>query len=451
MNKKAYKILSKFILISLTFAIASVYSNAYEQKEFAAKLQEGIRSGMIVYRLTEPEEIIEMLGSPMKEEIRQDGGMLIKELKYPGIFIVFGKMRNYPAPFTIINLKINNKEVDIGRGKRVVLRNNDDLSKLDSFNGFQNVSLVNCDLRDKKKLLDSMRFDSLTEWPAPDKLPEGFYPTELLEKGKNPGLGIRSLHKEKIDGRGVGIAIIDQPLLLGHVEYTSRIIRYDATNLVGFSPAMHGPPIVSIAVGKDIGVAPGAALTYFAVPIWEKDNIPYIKAMRKIFELNKTLPESEKIRVVSVSTGMFPHYPNFDEWKEVLKQAEEQGILVVSCDQSFLEYGILSRIPGKGPDDPQNYLPGKYSSKNDVLRLPGSNRTIASHRGIEVYIFVRDGGMSWGAPYIAGLAALAYQIKPEIKPKEILEFLIKSAIKTKAGPVVNPRGFIDRVKEIDEE
>ncbi|NIO48974.1 MAG: hypothetical protein GTN73_06015 [Candidatus Aminicenantes bacterium] len=450
MNKKVNKILLKFMLISLSFAIASVYSSADKKKEFAAKLQEGIRSGIIIYRLTEPEEIIGMLGPPMKEEIRQDGGMLLKEFKYPGIFVVFGKMRDYPAPFTILNLKINSKEVDIGKGKKVILRNNGDLAKLDSFNGFQNVSLINCDLRDKAELLESMRFDSLTEWPAPDKLPEGFFPQELLEEGKNPGLGLRSLHKEKIDGRGVGIAIIDQPLLLGHIEYTSRIMRYDATNLVGFSPAMHGPPVVSIAIGKDIGVAPGAALTYFAVPMWEDDNMPYIKAMRKIFELNKILPENEKIRVVSISTGMFPHYPNFDEWKEVLKQAEEQRILVVSCDQSLFEYGILSRIPGEDPDDPEHYLPGKYHSKNDVLRVPGSNRTIASHRGTEVYAFDREGGMSWGAPYIAGLAALAYQVKPEIKPKEILEYLVKSSVKTKAGPVVSPRGFINLVKETNE-
>ena len=56
---------------------------------------------------------------------------------------------------------------------------------------------------------------------------------KLLQDGINPGLGIRALHEQGINGSNVGIAIIDQPLLLGHKEYSSRITRYDATSLVG--------------------------------------------------------------------------------------------------------------------------------------------------------------------------------------------------------------------------
>lgn len=293
-----------------------------------------------------------------------------------------------------------------------------------------------------------MHFDTLTEWPPPERMPEGFSPSALLESGKNPGLGLRSLHEEGIDGRGVGMAIIDQPLLLGHVEYTSRISRYDATGLVDFSPAMHGSPVVSIAVGKTIGVAPRANLTYFAVPMWEDDNRPYITAMNKIFMLNESLPEKEKIRVVSISTGMFPHYPHFNEWKEVLKKADNLNILVVTCDQSVLKYGLLSWIPGTDPDEPENYRLGKYHIGDDMVRVPGGCRTLASHRGINVYWFGWDGGMSWGAPYIAGLAVLAYQVNPKIKPAEIIGSLVKSTIETEAGPVVNPQGFLNLVRKI---
>jgi hypothetical protein len=50
-------------------------------------------------------------------------------------------------------------------------------------------------------------------------------------------------------------------------------------------------------------------------------------------------------------------------------------------------------------------------------------------------------------PYLAGLAALAYQVDPEIKPDEIVKLWIETAVKTDAGPVVNPAGFIEAVQK----
>lgn len=45
-------------------------------------------------------------------------------------------------------------------------------------------------------------------------------------------------------------------------------------------------------------------------------------------------------------------------------------------------------------------------------------RTTASHRGTEEYVFYRDGGWSWCTPYLAGMYALAVQVKPDITPEE---------------------------------
>jgi len=53
-------------------------------------------------------------------------------------------------------------------------------------------------------------FDDGTAWPASDRLPEDFDPRQVMEMGKNPGLGVRSLHAQGITGQGVGIAIIGQ-------------------------------------------------------------------------------------------------------------------------------------------------------------------------------------------------------------------------------------------------
>jgi hypothetical protein len=142
---------------------------------------------------------------------------------------------------------------------------------------------------------------------------------------------------------------------------------------------------------------------------------------------------------------MFPHYPHYEEWQEILAQMENHGIFIATCDPAVLDYGILSLNPGENPDKFESYKPGIYVSAGDVIRVPGANKTVASHRGHDVYTFDRMGGMSWGAPYIAGLAALAYQVNPDIQPKEIIQILIETIVKTDAGPIVNPGAFIEKV------
>ena len=448
------KICVLIILLSPIWSLAFLFSTpsvipAARENNRSTKIRQAVEAGHIRYRLTEPEEIISILGEPIKKVVKKSGGMDVLELSYPDVSVTFSKFRmDTRTPFTIWGLTIQDKKIDIGQTQKVVLRNNNDLDKIGSFQGFQDISLANLDLKEEMERLSSLNFDSLTQWPPRDKLPPGFDPQELLEKGKNPGLGIRDLHLQGINGKGIGIAVIDQPLLLGHEEYTSRLIRYDATGLQRFSPQMHGSPVVSIAVGKKIGVAPAAVLTYFAVPMWESSNSPYTRSLRRVFQLNEILPAEEKIRAVSISTGLFSSNPGFEEFKHALEEAENKGIFVVTCDPDSLDFGTLTLMENQDPDDPKNYIPGKYAGEHDLLRVPTGNKTIASHRGINVYTFEREGGRSWAAPYLAGLAALAFQVNPGIKPAKIKELLVKTATQTKAGPVVNPGAFIKSVKAL---
>jgi hypothetical protein len=430
----------------------------------AETIRSAASQGKFAYKLTEPNELKALLGQPTTEIITNDGGMQILFLGYPGVIAKFGKMKDFSSTFTLIYLKtggrcfsvgnfydsIGGVPVDIGWGKPITLRNEVDLTKFDTFWGLADVSLENVDLKGQMKVLETMPFDSRTVWPEPNKLPEGFEPARLLEEGKNPGLGIRNLHKQGIDGNGVGIAIIDQPLLRNHREYAERLVKYQTIGLMSrmSPPQMHGPPVCSIAVGKTCGVAPAASLFYYSVTTWLNNCRPFCDAINKILELNKTLKASEKIRVVSISTGMFSAWENFDDWKKTVEKAAGEGILIVTCDPAFLEYGTLARISNKDPDDPSSYKRGRYSPRNPVLLVPTGNRTIASYCGPEVYTFDRVGGMSWGAPYLAGLAALAFQVDPDIKPETIVDLWLQTAVKTDAGPVVNPTVFIEAVKKL---
>jgi len=438
-----------------SFAILAVFgpsfvfadSNSSEQKSAVELVSKAVQENQILYRLTTLDEFKTLIGPAKKEKTRNDEGMEIIELEYPNVHVFFGKMRRDSTPLTLRLINVKGRQLDIGQERQVVLRNEEDLKKIGSFWGFANVSLANLDLRNHLQLLEKMPFDSRTEWPAPDMLPDGFAPAQLLEDGKNPGLGIRSLHQQGIDGRGVGIAIIDQPLLKDHIEYADRIVQYEAIDVQGIPPQMHGPPVCSIALGQTCGVAPKASLYYFAVPMWKHDNQPYCDAIEKLIQLNSDPNTTERVRVVSISTGMFPQQVNFDRWQDTLKKAEQNDIMVVTCAQVSILHGMLARIDGEDPDDPVSYLSGIYGVQPGAVLVPASNRTTAGHTGSDIYTFWREAGMSWATPYLAGLAALGYQINPEIKPKKIVNLLQETAVQTNVGEVVQPKAFIEAVRK----
>ena len=76
----------------------------------------------------------------------------------------------------------------------------------------------------------------------------------LLEACKDPGLGVRSLQARGITGRGVNVAILDQPLLTDHPEFADRIAAYYDTGCEGETSSMHGPAVASLLAGKTIGI-----------------------------------------------------------------------------------------------------------------------------------------------------------------------------------------------------
>jgi len=417
-----------------------------ENSDRVSALLEAVKSGKIAYKLTDPNEIKAILGEPQTEKRLRSGGMVLLNMYFPNnVEVRFSKYKKFEEhPFTLLWIRINEKGLDLGGDGLVILRTNKDLRKLNRFDGLENVSLKKLDLTKEYDNFKDFNFDSLTQWPGPEKLPAGFDPQKLLEDGKNPGLGIRSLHEQGINGKGIGIAILDQPLLLGHEEYTSRLIRYDATKASWLKPQMHGSPIMGIAVGKTCGVAPGAFVFYYAgmTTLEHRLQADWID---EIIKYNETAKDSERIRVISISASP-EGASNNDAFLKAHKKALDAGILVVTCSRKFLDYGNLTLIEGKDPDKPESYKLGRLGDSIDLLLIPTGNKTIATHQGINVYKYERGGGMSWAAPYIAGLAALAFQVNPDVQPQTIVEQLVKTATHTKAGPVVNPRGFIESIR-----
>jgi len=372
-----------------------------------------------------------------------------------------------------------------GRGEIKTLPKYDPNNPRDPFQvDLRGFNLSKLDLRTNINDLVHSDFDERTVWPSRDRMPEGFEPKQIMETGKNPGLGIRELHKKGITGRGVSIAIIDNPLLVDHQEYVERIRLYEeigilelkeAENGHGADAHMHGAAVVSIAAGKTTGVAPEADVYYIASwPfVLEKEKAQQsfktrVQAVNRILEINQQLPKNKKIRVISMSLGWNPSLNGYKEISEVMQKAKAAGMLVIcSSTEEIHNFGFngLGREPTVNPDDFNSYRPGTFWAKDfyqrqdgyplNRLLVPMDSRTTASPTGTNEYVFYADGGWSWSIPYIAGVYALAAQVEPNVTPERFWALAMKTGRtielnykgkKIAFGPILDAAKLIDALK-----
>jgi hypothetical protein len=279
-------------------------------------------------------------------------------------------------------------------------------------------------LNDYDKLINAT-FDSKTIWP--DKLPDDFNPEDIMEQYMNPGLNIRSLHENGITGKGVGIAIIDQPLLVDHIEYKDQLKYYSERDTVNTQDAaMHGAAVASIAVGKNVGVAPEADLYYIAddFSLIKNDYSLLAESINKLLDINKSLPKENRIRVISISWGYDAEEAKGSKaLNKAYKRAEDEGVLVITTSlfmREDMEFFGLNKIPLSDPDDFNSYTKNLYgiNTKKYNISVPMNYRCTASPTGTEDYVVYCEGGKSWATPYVAGLYALVCQVKPDITYKE---------------------------------
>lgn len=337
----------------------------------------------------------------------------------------------------------------------------------------------NLNLKDNLNELLHCDFDSKTKWP--ESLPIGFNPDSIMKIGINPGLGIRKLHESGITGKGVGIAIIDDNLLVSHVEYKDRLRMYEEIHgSANKRASMHGPAVASIAVGKTVGVAPQADLYYISTwnatafstinyLLFKKKKVGtagwYVKSIYRILEINKNLPQDKKIRVISISSGI-----DDKDFFKAVEDADKEGVFVISCSigkTHNLRFDGLGKECLTDADDIHSYSPGIFWAKSfyanpdrfkteSTLMVPMDSRCTASQSGNNSYVFYRNGGWSWSVPYIAGLYAMACQIHKSVTPKEFWNKALETGDvieiernnrKYRLGKIVNPVKLMEVLKK----
>ena len=352
----------------------------------------------------------------------------------------------------------------------------EELDKRDSYSvDFRHCDLSAVDLKNYD-LLEYATFDTDTIWP--DTLPENYNPEEILELGKNPGLGIEEIHEEGINGRGVNIAIIDSSILLNHKEYKDKIVSYDLLHNLDDTAQMHGTAVTSIAVGENVGVAPGAEVYYIAstfgnyLETGAEEDLNYMaESIRRVMEINECLTEDNKIRVISISAGFSENEKGYESVIKAIEEAKEEGIFVITCSTE-INYGFsifgLGRDIYENPDKVESYVPGilqqdwmEQNGSNAIdtihtLMVPMDSRTYAFCTGTETYTFQRQGGKSLTVPWLAGVYALCLQVKPNMTETEFIEAAFQTGDTVslsyngkiyKFGTIINPKKLIYSLQE----
>src|SRR5574344_1106126 len=325
--------------------------------------------------------------------------------------------------------------------------------------GLKNYDLSNYDFSNSYDLLTSLNVhSSLTKLPSDEsKLPKGYSKEALIEWGKSPGLGVNILQNNGYSGKNSVVSYIDQPIN-SHIEYDSTNIHY--YNLSTSKASMHGPAVLSLLAGKDIGIIPDSEVYFLAISSYFADQIKHAEGLYKIIDLNKSLPENKKIKMVGFSDTIDRSEKNPEAFEEAVKACEKEGIMVWMCNYPF-QIAAASFIPLSDKNNPYNVVKANWWNKNDngddLLYVPVCGRTTASNYLAtsfdEVsnydYTYYGNGGLSWGTPYVLGLVSEALSIDESLNQEKIVRLLFDTAYKKINGMsnLINPIGFIAKVLE----
>lgn len=299
-------------------------------------------------------------------------------------------------------------------------------------------------------------------WPTPDKMPDGFDPTKILEQAKTP------VYKPNTTGKGINIAVMDNSLDVSNQEYADNIKFFQGPlSKENMPPNKHSSMVMGHLVGKSTGMAPDANVYYFTKITYQdvkKLNKEYANVLRSIIKFNREQKPENKIHILSCSWGARQKYS--PEIVALLNQLEKDGVKIILCDSDCEEATLSGRdfMPCNNPNM-TNIQPDVQKEGQELLHM--ANISFDSDKVIGIPTNMRttplesngwqyriSGGESSSAPYIAGVYACALEGNQLFMTRtnwqqELNDILKSTAIQTDQGNyVINPKGICNQVSEI---
>jgi hypothetical protein len=281
-----------------------------------------------------------------------------------------------------------------------------------------------------------LSFDESTFADTPrEHLPENYDPQQVFDKGKSLGLGIDEAHKKGYTGKGVSVAICDWQLKPHNDlnvkeyqcgEYAAKINEY-----------FHASAVAGILAGQQTGIAPDADVYFFAEKQdrSETGGNDMINTLRSIIEKNKTLPENQRIRVVSISG---PIYGEQEEAQALVKELTDSGVWVLHSDEFWNDFGYLEKKDPMGDaNDFNNYQINRGDWNENALYVNSGNRTVPDPTNETAYRHDSRASASWAIPVVAGYYALACQADPSMTPERFKQLAYETAHVQESTRMIN--------------
>ena len=294
---------------------------------------------------------------------------------------------------------------------------------------FQNIVFEDVDLSKYSEAFKYISFNENTfRKVSPEHLPQGFNPHEVFEKGKTIGLGIEQAHKNGYTGTGVSYAIIDSGTKDGKfnegkhhndIHFTEYKVSQYSENKEHLN-SFHGRAVSYIAQE----IAPQSNCYYYATHCGEHMDASVLENLKSILEKNKTWPDNQKIRFVSMSMPLY----GGEEAKEVVKALEAQGVWVYysNCPEDN-KTGVLSKKdPNGDPNDFDNYE--VYGGgPNSLLFVNSGDRTVPDSSSPTAYRHDSVPSQSYAVPVIAGYYILACQADSSMTKERFIDLASETA------------------------
>lgn len=312
-------------------------------------------------------------------------------------------------------------------------------------------------------------FDSRTTFSK--ETIEQFHPEQILERGKNFGLG---LSETGLTGKGIHIAIRDEncnPYLTDAniVEYT-KIKDGKTYNEVNPDDVehMHGVTTVSLLASKTCGVAKDSFVHFFSSSdsidkTIDKSIVLYVEHIvaynQKCTEENR---ESDMILVASGSWGD----KSFETHRDKLREVGCELVCANNFNKNFGEFtnnGGNIENPLEMPQDkidefieefPNHEGQIRTVTQNDKIKIPISrtyHQVGIEDGGKPIFKYQSAFSTSWGVPQVAGLLAVFKEIDRNLTFEQFLECAERTATDRNGMKIINPQGIyleIDRMRKI---
>jgi len=267
------------------------------------------------------------------------------------------------------------------------------------------------------KHLELITFNSSTIFPPIDKMPKGFEPKEILERGQNPFLGIRELHKKGIDGRGITVANIDGGFQSqNHVEFKGSNIE-EVNLFPSVVASFHADGVLSNLCGQTLGVAPKVKVLHYNSVIGGKNFTNY--RLLSLQDILKRVQNGEPIRVVNMSgpLGIFKDNSKISkQFNNLISELSKLKCEVVDSERFSENFSCCGfRLDKVDELTRANWITDKdmewYSSKVSFVCGGKVTPEFTSDTG---YKYENEDCYSWTIPQAVGMYALSLQQDPNL-------------------------------------